>query len=81
MGILRTLSKRGDDQVMWDVTKAMQGDREAESAVREAERIFAEARAKGSVAFKINADKTSVRIADFDPQAEQIVIVPRVIGG
>ena len=46
-----------------------------------AERIFAETRAKGATAFRIEAGKPPQRIEQFDPQAQQIVMVPRVVGG
>jgi hypothetical protein len=81
MGMLRILSKRGDDRVNWDARRLAVGDPEAEAAVREAERIFTEQRAKGATAFRVDADKRTTRIDEFDPTAEQIVMVPRVIGG
>ena len=81
VGMLRMMSKRGDDRVLWDNRRATIGDTEAEAAVREAERIFNDARAKGSTAFRVNSDKSSTRIDEFDRTAEQIVLVPRVVGG
>jgi len=81
MGMLRIMSKRGDDKITWDARRLLIGDTEAEAAVREAERIFNEERAKGSTAFRVDLDKHSTRIEAFDRTAEQIVIVPRVVGG
>ncbi|MGZ3663382.1 MAG: hypothetical protein ACXVDA_02710 [Ktedonobacterales bacterium] len=81
MGMLRVMSRNGDDRVAWDVKKAEVGDMEALAAIREAERIFAVERARGATAFKIEADKAPVRIDSFDQKAEQIVMVPRVVGG
>lgn len=81
MGMLRIMSKRGDDRVMWDARRAAVGDPEAEAAVREAERIFNEARSRGATAIKVDSDRSSTRIDQFDRTAEQIVIVPRVVGG
>lgn len=81
MGMLRIMSKRGDDRVTWDSRRVAIGDPEAEAAVREAERIFNDSRARGATAFKVDADKTTTRIEEFDRTAEQIVIVPRVVGG
>jgi hypothetical protein len=49
--------------------------------VREAERIFEEERKKGATAFKVESGKPVERIEKFDRTAEQIVIVPRVVGG
>jgi hypothetical protein len=81
MSMLRIMSKRGDDRVIWDPRRLAVGDPEAEAAVREAERIFNEPRAKGATAFRVEADKKSTRIDQFDHTAEQIVMVPRVVGG
>jgi hypothetical protein len=79
--MLRVMSRRGDDRLTWDEQKVLAGDSEAMAAVREAERIFAQERAKGSTAFRIEAGKPIQRIDQFDATAEQIVMVPRVVGG
>jgi len=67
--------------VQWNEQDAQAGDAEAMSAIREAERIFAQERARGATAFRVEAGKPTERIEQFDPQAEQIILVPRVIGG
>ena len=79
--MLRTMSRRGDDRITWDQQKLQVGDLEAAAAVREAERIFAQERAKGATAFRIDPGKPAQRIDTFDETAEQIVLVPRVVGG
>jgi len=79
--MLRVMSRRGDDRVTWDDQKAIAGDSEATAAVREAERIFAQERAKGATAFRIDPGQPAQRIEQFDRTAEQIVLVPRVVGG
>jgi len=79
--MLRVMSRRGDDRVTWDEQKVSAGDPEAVAAVHEAERIFAQERAKGSTAFRISPGKPAERIEQFDKKAEQIVLVPRVVGG
>ncbi|HZS79737.1 MAG TPA: hypothetical protein VFA41_24210 [Ktedonobacteraceae bacterium] len=79
--MLRVMSRRGDDRVTWDEQKALAGDTEAQAAIREAERIFAQERAKGATAFRIETGKPAQRIDEFDKTAEQIVLVPRVVGG
>lgn len=79
--MLRMMSRRGDDRVTWDEQKVSAGDPEATAAVREAERIFAQERAKGATAFRIDPGKPAQRIEQFDRTAEQIVLVPRVVGG
>ena len=81
MGMLRVMSRRGDDRVTWDDQKVIAGDAEATAAVREAERIFSQERAKGATAFKIDPGQPAQRIEQFDRTAEQIVLVPRVVGG
>jgi hypothetical protein len=79
--MLRVMSRRGDDRVTWEEQKVLAGDPEAIAAVREAERIFAQERAKGATAFRIDTGKPPQRIDQFDATAEQIVMVPRVVGG
>jgi len=81
MGVLRVISKHGDDRVQWNEQDAQAGDALAMSAIREAERIFAQERARGATAFPVEAVKQVERIEQFDPQAVQIIPVPRVIGG
>ena len=81
MGMLRVMSRRGDDRVAWDARQVEVGDPEALAAVREAERIFSEQRAKGATAFRVADGKPPVRIEKFDQTAEQIIMVPRVVGG
>jgi hypothetical protein len=79
--MLRIISKRGDERVHWNAEDALAGDAEAMAAVREAERIFARQRAAGATAFRVQAGKRPTRLDQFDPQAELIVMVPRVVGG
>jgi len=79
--MLRVMSRRGDDRVTWDMQKVQEGDPEATAAVREAERIFAQERARGATAFRIDPGKPAQRVEQFDKTAEQIVLVPRVVGG
>jgi hypothetical protein len=81
VGMLRVMSRRGDDRVTWDQQKVAASDPEALAAVREAERIFAQERTKGATAFRIDPGKPAERIDQFDHTAEQIVLVPRVVGG
>ncbi len=53
MGMLRVISKRGDDRVQWNEQDAQAGNAEALAAIREAERIFAEERASGATAYRV----------------------------
>lgn len=79
MGKLRILSRSGDTTVEWDRREVK--DTGAEEAVRQAERIFKEERAKGATAFKVLPGEPAKKVDEFDPEAEQIVMVPRVAGG
>lgn len=81
MGMLRVISKRGDDRMQWNEQDALAGDVEAVAAIREAERIFAQERARGTTAFRVEVGKSVERLEQFDPQASQIIMVPRVVGG
>ena len=81
MSMLRVMSRHGDDRVLWDNARVEVGDPEAEAAVRAAERIFAQERARGGSAFKVEPGQAPRVITEFDRTAEQIVIVPRVVGG
>jgi hypothetical protein len=81
MGMLRVISKRGDNRLSWNEQDVRAGDAEAMAAIREAERIFARERARGATAFRVEPGKPVERLEQFDPQASQIVMVPRVVGG
>ena len=81
MGVLRILSKRGDDRLSWNAQDALAGDAEAKAAVREAERIFARERDRGATAYRVEVGKAIERLEQFDPEASEIIMVPRVVGG
>jgi hypothetical protein len=81
MSVLRVLSSAGDRAYTWDPTQVAIGDPEAIAAVREAERIFAAQRRNGGIGVRVRADQPAVRLDAFDPQAEQIIMMPRVVGG
>jgi hypothetical protein len=81
MSVLRILSSEGDTRYAWDRVAVEAHDAEAEAAVLEAERIFASARRGGATAFDITNASAPVRIDRFDRTAEQILLVPRVVGG
>ena len=81
MGVLRVLSHHGDDRLDWNYPAVLVGDEEAQQAIREAERIFAEQRARGSTAVRVTPGKPAERIDAFDPAAKEIVMIPRVVGG
>ena len=81
MSKLRILNSTGDSQVAWDPAAVAAGDPEAQAAVAEAERIFNEARARGGSAFSVSQGQAPTRLDRFDATAEQILLVPRVVGG
>jgi hypothetical protein len=82
VGMLRVMSRRGDDRLTWNQQKVQAGDLDAIAAVREAERIFAQERAKGATAYRVEGGgKLVERLEHFDATVEQIVMVPRVVGG
>jgi len=81
MGMLRVISKRGDNRLRWNEQDALAGDPEAMAAIQEAERIFARERARGATAFRVEPGKPVERLEQFDAQASQIIMVPRVVGG
>jgi hypothetical protein len=65
----------------WDTQRIALGDETEKAAVQEAERIFAEQQARGATAVLLADGQPPVRTKEFDPQAEQILIIPRVVGG
>ena len=81
MGVMRIISRRGDERLSWNERDALAGDAEAQAAVQEAERIFDQQRSRGATAFRVEAGKPAQRLERFDATAEQIVLVPRVVGG
>jgi len=81
MGVLRVLCSQGDAVYTWDEDKVETGDPGAREAIEEAERILREAQSRGSIAFKTIPGQPAERIRDFDRSADEIVIVPRIVGG
>jgi hypothetical protein len=78
---LRVLNGRGDTSIHWDRERVADGDPEALAAVAEAERIFARARSTGAVAFKVAPGRPAERIDRFDPEADEVLVVPPMVGG
>ncbi len=82
MASLHLLSKVGDVRVDWDPEAVKIGDPEALAAIAEAERILAEARTTGATAFIVKDGEPARVMDEFDPQANQkVVVVPRIVGG
>lgn len=81
MATLYVLSSRGDKRVNWAPREVEAGDPAATAAIAEAEAIFARERARGSSAFKVVDGEPAQRIDSFDRTADEIVIIPRMVGG
>jgi len=74
MGQLHILDKTGDSRIIWNV-----GDTEH---VKTAKATFDGLRAKGYSMFSIKADgDTGGRVDEFKPELEQVIAVPRIVGG
>lgn len=82
MGILRVLSARsGDEQTAWDPAAAAD-DLDAQAALEEATHIFTRERKRGAIAVRVmSSGRSPERIEHFDPTAQQIILIPRVVGG
>lgn len=82
MASLSILNASGDTTIRWDERAFATGDPDALAAVAEAERLFAEARAAGGVAFRFESGSLAQRISTLEPgAADEILIVPRMVGG
>jgi hypothetical protein len=81
MGTLRVLNGSGDRRVSWSVEGLVQGDPEAQEAVRQAESIFALERQRGAHAFRVRPDAPAELLEAFDPLAEDTVLIPPMVGG
>jgi hypothetical protein len=77
----RAILKRVNDPVRSNAQDGLAGDPEVMVALLGVEHISADERASGAVAFHVDAGKPSKRLEQFDQQARQIMLVPRVVGG
>ena len=82
MPALRILNAQGDTCVRWDETLYAAGDAEQVAAVREAERLFAAARAAGAAAFRVRPGVPAERITRLEPTLpDDVLVVPPMAGG
>jgi len=81
MATLRILNGSGDRRITWSPERLMEGDPEAQEAVRQAERIFAQARERGAVAFRVRPGAPAERLEALDPLSEDTVLIPAMVGG
>ena len=74
MGTLRVMDQRGDTKIIWDPTK--------QDEVDVAKETFTKLKKKGYVAYgvKKGGEKGEI-VQEFDPQAEKIILAPRMVGG
>jgi hypothetical protein len=81
MGMLRVMGSSGDRQVVWDPEAVSAENPAALAAVAEAQRVFADVQARGGTAFGIGQSRTPTRLERFDATAQQILLVPHIVGG
>lgn len=74
MGEMRLLDQTGDSKVIWDKNN--------QDEVDAAQETFKRLKKKGYTAYSVkkDGDKNEI-IHDFDPAAEKLIMVPRVVGG
>lgn len=72
MGKLRVIVSSGDICIQWDTAE--------EEAVKEAERLFEEARRCGATAIELRPDGTGQVVDKLNPKTDTIM-VPRIAGG
>jgi hypothetical protein len=81
MATMRIMGRQGDNQVTWDPAAAVD-DLDAQAVIREAERLFEEARVAGAPAFVVDpVTKETRQITSFDPKAEEILVALPIAGG
>jgi formate-dependent nitrite reductase cytochrome c552 subunit len=73
--VIHTLDTTGDTRLMWDADN--------EDEVEAAKKMFNDLRAKHYTAYKATGKDGSKGdiITKFDPSAERIIMVPRMVGG
>jgi hypothetical protein len=74
MGQLAVMGQVGDYKIVWDS--------ENTAEVEQARKTYSELRAKGFLAFAVRkGGERGEPIREFDPEAERIIMVPKVAGG
>lgn len=75
MGVMNILGKMGDTEIKWDPASG--------EGLQTAKRAFEEkTRSRGYLAFVEGPNGEGSRmIRAFDPQAESIILAPRLVGG
>jgi len=74
MGFMRVLTKNGDDRIVWN--------RDYPDQIKDAYKMFKDLLAKGYTAFVAMANgEKGHTIGEFDPLAEEIIMVPGTMPG
>lgn len=74
IGTLITLDRGGDSKLIWDREKPVEVDN--------ARRMFKDLMAKGYWAYAVRTNgEKGIHVTEFDPEAEKIILAPRVVGG
>lgn len=74
MSTLSVMNSTGDVKLMWDSANEV----ETEAA----RTLFNETKAKGHLAYTVNADGEKAEVVhEFDPKAERIIMAPQMVGG
>lgn len=82
--VIRVMCHLGDVATNWETGPGVETDEEAQAAIREAERIFREARERGDTAFIVEPGKKPEKVEQWDQravEAPEIIITPRLVGG
>jgi hypothetical protein len=82
--VIRVMCHLGDMATTWETGPGVETDEEAQAAIREAERIFREARQRGDTAFLVEPGQAPTRLETWDDRAKEapeIIITPRLVGG
>lgn len=74
MGDLRVLGREGDLKTVWDVDKPAE--------VEAAKKTFNELKTKGYLAYAVQeGGAKGIRLFDFDPKRNSIILAPPMTGG
>lgn len=74
MGIIRRMGKEGDTETRWSVDDAGQ--------IKVAKERFDDSLKRGMLAFSLlGSFGEGEPLKEFDPKAEEIVLIPRIAGG
>lgn len=73
MGLLLIMNSNGDTRVAWDGADT--------ESIERARRMVEEAYAEGKGVFRLDDEGMATRLKEFDPDAREIVVIPRLRGG